>query len=116
MKKSFLFLNLVVLSAAMLSLSNVYAGDTLLAFRGGGGGGGGGFRGSAEYQNDVNAGGRGGTYKSGPGSYERGYNRGEENANDYNYNNSGGGYSAPVYVEPNPANYGPTLNPDQQPY
>lgn len=115
MKKSILSLSFVVVSLAMISLSSVvFASDTLLAFRGGGGGG---FRGSAEFHNDVNAGGRAGTYGYGARGYERGYEYGAENAYD---NYGGGGYTDPVYTQPyeyaDPYIYGPTLNPDQEPY
>lgn len=87
--------------------------SSLIADRGGGGGG---VRGSPEFQNDVNAGGRGGTYHPQARGYERGYNQGmNQGYNQGSYNNNAG---QPTYMQPAQPMYpaGPQINPDQEPY
>ncbi len=109
MKKSYLIVNFAMLVSALAIPLTMQARE----FGGGGGGDRGGFRSNPEFQNDVNAGGRGGTYHPQANAYERGY---ESGSNQSYYNN--GGYNnaaSPVYVVPTQP-MGPTLNPDQEPF
>lgn len=100
---------------ALAAFVVLLAGTSLSAREFGGGGGRGeegGFRNSAEFHNDVNAGGRPGTYREYPAgrgnAYEAGYNQGSYNSN------AGAGTGTNVYIQQQPS--GPQINPNQMPY
>jgi|688.fasta_scaffold656597_2 hypothetical protein len=80
MKMSYLIVNFAMLASALTLPLTMQAREFGSS---GSGGERGGFRSSPEYQNDVNAGGRGGTYHPQARTYERGQ---ENGSNQSNYN------------------------------